>query len=461
LREGLRFEDYRARYARELIGLLRAMGRERDAFVEAFSSVVLYGDDWGWNRLRDVLGIFSSSKNKALLIELADSITASTESDRPTALVAGALLLADVGMYDRAYEKVRRAVSRPGARTPVYGFLEILAGGRDEEWTDEADAFFDRVLSLFSKKYPDARETAGVMLLRARIDRERVVKERKADRENLKGVIEIADRLMARSTDRSYAMQARILKARVLVEDLHDFHGGLKVLEGVKWPSRGDSLVAAELVSRALIGSGEWKRADSFFSKLEAKGDSTFTVLASFEEGMSLFYRGRYDEALKKLSSLARRYPWSKWANDALDLAIIMRKANMEGDSRALDLYRSSLYLDFRGRGKEALDTLDIIATEHRESFIAPYALILESDIYNKLSRSGEEEVSLKRLTETYPGSVLAPVALERLARLKEKYNRNEALNLYSAILDRYPDYPFIERVRRKFVTIRKKLGAM
>jgi len=355
LREGMAFESYRARYTRELVNLLKVMGRERDAFLEAFGAVVSYGDGWGWNRLRDAVDIFRGSKRKGALLELADSLISTERSKSPVSSVAYALLLVEDGRFDRAYGEIESAISKKGAREYVYRFLETFASGRKGKWSEKENTFFESVLALFSKNYPDAPETAGMLLLKAKMERDRAERENGLNERRLRGVLDTADRVIESAKDGNLVFQARTFKARVLMEDLHSYEEALKVLEDGAWPSRGDSLVAAELVSKALIGAGDWDGAERFFATLKEKGDSTFVVLASFEEGLSLFYRGRYDEALEALSGLAKRYPWSRWANDALDFSIMIKKAKGEPSPGPLDLYRKALLLEFRGGTKRHL----------------------------------------------------------------------------------------------------------
>jgi len=64
----------------------------------------------------------------------------------------------------------------------------------------------------------------------------------------------------------------------------------------------------------------------------------------------------------------------------------------------------------------------------------------------------------LGRLAERYPMSVYAPAALERLGDFVSSNRPEEALKQYRASIERYPDNPFISRVRRKYVNLSKEL---
>jgi hypothetical protein len=64
------------------------------------------------------------------------------------------------------------------------------------------------------------------------------------------------------------------------------------------------------------------------------------------------------------------------------------------------------------------------------------------------------------RLVENYPLHELAPRALERLAELAARENPAEAISRYGTLMERYPDYPFMERVRERYVALGKTEGS-
>ena len=60
------------------------------------------------------------------------------------------------------------------------------------------------------------------------------------------------------------------------------------------------------------------------------------------------------------------------------------------------------------------------------------------------------------RLADTYPLHELAPRALERIALLLGEVRPEEAERRFEQIMSRYPNDPFLERVRMHYMTLRK-----
>ena len=60
------------------------------------------------------------------------------------------------------------------------------------------------------------------------------------------------------------------------------------------------------------------------------------------------------------------------------------------------------------------------------------------------------------RLAERYPLHDLAPRALEELGGLSEREDPDGAIKQYGELMERYPDYPFMERVRERYIALGK-----
>jgi len=454
LREGLRFESFRNSYTGRLVRLLKSMGRFEDAFIENCSAVIRYGQGWGWRRVKDMIAT-SSYIDRERVFEIADSISTELPDDNPFPYLAKSLLYAAQKRYRQAYRMLEKMKKRKEQKAPFYMFMEYIADEQSRADSSYRD-FFEKVLGLFVNSYPDSPESCGINFLRARVERERGKQERPMRIESFRNALKLAERAISCGRDVELERAGRIFKAQVLIEDLREFRRGIEELNGLNNLSRGDSLVVVELYSRAMIGLGRWKGADEFFNRIKSHKDSTFVVLGSYERGLSLFYRGKHGEALDELSALARRYPWSRWANDALSVAILIKRAFMENSTGALSLFSRASYLVEVGRLSEAMELFDSLTTRYPESFLAPYALGRKADIMSGLGRLDEEVHLLDRIAEKYPDSELAPGALERVAGIVEGLDTKKAIDLYGTIIERYPDYQFIERVRKRFLEMRK-----
>jgi len=457
LREGLRFDSFRNGYTGKLVRLLKSMGRFEDAFIENCSAVIRHGQSWGWRRVKDMIST-SSYIDRERVFEIADSISTGLPDNNPYPYLAKTLLYVAQKRYREAYRVLEKMKKGKEQKAPFYMLMEYIANEQSRADSHYRD-FFEKVLGLFVDSYPDSPESCGINFLRARVERERGKQERPVRLESFRKALNLAGRAISCGRDVELERAGRIFRAQVLIEDLHEFKRGIEELKGLKNLSRGDSLVVVELYSRGMIGLGRWNEAEEFFNRIKSNKDSTFVVLGSYERGLSLFYRGKYGEALDELSALARRYPWSRWANDALSVAILIKRAFMENSTDALSLFSRASFLFEVGRWKEAMELFDRLITRYQESFLAPYALERKADIMSGLGRLNDEVRVLDKIAERYPDSELAPGALERVAGIVEGFDARKAVDLYGAIIERYPDYQFIERVRKRFLEMRKTAG--
>ena len=457
LRRGKKYDAFRSRYTTELIKLERSLGREEDAFREALSALADPRDHLGTSRLNDAVDIIRSSGKKDRLTAIADSITGAS-GNALTFLMAKGILFAETERYDDAYRMVVELSRKKNGKDYIYNLITYIAQEPAKRKDKRFDRFFDKVLGFFAERYPDSAEAAGVLLVKADEMRKRALSEGVIDRAYFKNVLTLIDRFLAHPGAGPYTESAKILKAEVLIEDLHEPAKALEVLRKAIWKSKEARLRCEELTMESLIALGDWDALRKEFKQVASQKDSTFSVLGAYALGAASFYSGGFDDAMKRFSDLAKKYPWSKWANDALRFSLMIKKAEMAKAMRPLVMYRNSILLEKRGDFVGAIDSLNALSVQYRDAFIAPEALWDRARIEIEVGLEDAAVKDLQRITESYALSGQAPKALERLASLIEPKDVGEAVKYYSMILERYPDYPFIDRVRKRFIELRKSM---
>lgn len=434
-------------YTAEIIRLERLLGRRETAFGEAIG---LLGSGSGLNvgDVRLLAEIYAESGLDERLFALAD--LAASESDGGRFDIARAVLLLEAGRYREAerYIEGRSAL----ADREFYAFIRYLSG----VWREREEAgfvtFYRKALDEFLALYPGSPIAPEVMLVLAKSLREEALLEGGSE-ELLMSALRTIDLVMDHPRGGLLQEQAVIFKASLFLEDLHRPRDALDALEGVDFLVANNSRRAEEIRMLALVRAGAWKEAEQRFELLAVSGDSMKAAVGLYGKGAASFFRGEYGEAVEILSSLAETYPRSPWANDALETALLVKEALREGRA-PLDCYREALALRAAGSLSVAADSLGALIERHPSSALHPRALYerAELDI-----RSGNEERAvrdLETLAERYPLSDLAPRALERLAELEREDDPRRAGELYEAILERYPDDPFLERVRRAYIAL-------
>jgi TolA-binding protein len=153
---------------------------------------------------------------------------------------------------------------------------------------------------------------------------------------------------------------------------------------------------------------------------------------------------------------MAKRYPWSKWANDALETAVTARLSLNDGGA-GLETYVGAVNDASAGRFGAALAALDSLEGEAPGTGLAARAAYMRSGILLELGRAGEAAAVLEGLAERYPLDRFAPRALERLGAMAEAGDPQKASACYASIIEKYPDYIFMERVRNRYMSLQRK----
>lgn len=450
LREGRKFERHFSRFTMDIIRLERMLGRTRTAFREGILYLTKVKDP-NIGQADFLFEIFRESGSPDVFIADIDSVAARNEGRRSFFKLLRALLLVDAGEYGGAESYLEG--ERDIGDNEFYIFLNYIAGMRYGKDDVGFHKFFTGSLSLFLERYINSPAAPGVILMEAIYQRESAA--RCDSLGDPFSVVALADSAMRHPRGAQYRERAAYLKAMVQLEDLHMPEEALETLDRMVWRDKGQIVRVEELRARALFAAGRWEAAQKRFSALSKDRDSTIAVLGQYSLGRLRFLSGGYGKAVEELSAFAEKYPWSKWANDALGTALMVKGAMAEGGG-ALDIYREALVMGERGNYDEAIDSLEALEARYAASMITPHAIFLESEFEELAGRPDRARENYIRLTEQFPLHEFAPRALERLGLLLEDANPEDAMRRYTDIMERYPNDPFLERVRNRYMALRK-----
>lgn len=468
LRDGTKYKENADYYAREVIRLERAIGRDEEAFRDA---LVLLGGRQGLpeGEVRGVSDIFKESKKQDRLVSIVDSLV-SAGADRDGGYrTLKTILLVEGGRYDDA-RKHLFGKGAPALRDDQLYSIIVYMSHMTDRRTDAHFASLDTdLMQQFLDRFNASIYAPGVMLLMASGKREAAAAASGAAREKLLAeALALADAVKRQRLGAPYLEMVYLFRAQVLFEDLHKPDEALNELAAL--PPRTDAQTpeVLELRVRILLASPDRSEAATVLKRIAADADTTVAFLGRYGLGRLAFLGGRYGESVKILSDLAEKHPSSAWANDALELAMDEKGAMGEGDG-ALASYRGAVLAQSRGEFAAAMDSLAALGKRYPESSLAPRALFMKAGIEADSGASGAATaVALRdaaradfaKLAETWPLHDLAPRSLEQLAELEGRDNPGEAVAEYGRLMERYPDYPFIERVRERYIALGKTSGA-
>ncbi|MGD1047298.1 MAG: tetratricopeptide repeat protein [Candidatus Krumholzibacteriaceae bacterium] len=467
LREGMKFKENADYYAHETIRLERAIGRDEEAFRDA---LILLGGRPGLaeGEIRSVSDIFRESKKQDRLVSIVDSLVSTGENRNGAYRTLKAILLVEGGRYDDA----RRHLFGKGASAfrddQLYSIIVYMSRMTDRRIDARFASLDADLMQQFLDRFNASIYAPGVMFLMASDKREAAGAATGAAREKLLAeALALADDVKRQRLGAPYLESVCLFRAQVLFEDLHRSDEALSELAAIPPGSDAQTPEVVELRMRILLASPNRSEAATVLKRMAADPDTAVACLGRYGLGRLAFLGGRYDESVKILSDLAEKHPSSAWANDALELAMDEKGAMGEGGG-ALAPYRGAVLAQSRGEFAAAIDSLAALGVRYPESSLAPRALFLKAEIEADAGASGDVHAAapaaaradFARLAETWPLHDLAPRALERLADLEGRDNPGEAIVQYGQLMERYPDYPFIERVRERYIALGKTTGA-
>jgi tetratricopeptide (TPR) repeat protein len=456
LDEARRFEKHYVQLTAAIVRMERTRGNYRGAFLEALSGHEME-DMPDIGRAKGAIASFRDAGSPPDLIAVADSFATRAAANRTFFLTLHAALLIETGDYDGASEYLLAAGSGNVPEKDLYSFLLRLFTLGGNFGDPKFEGYLGRATTIFIHRYGGSPRAPRILLEAAGHAELAARRGGPGEMAASERAIMMADSTMTHKRGRPYTEKARLIKARVYLYQLHDPSAALEVLDSAAW--RNTSLIrqSQDIRLEAIVLSGRWDEAMQRFDALASSPDSTVALSGRYGRGMVLFYRGEFDEAAKALSDVAAEAPGSKWANDALETAVLIRRAET-GDPSVLAAFATAMTSRGSGRFGEAADSLTGAAARHPDSPLAPEALYESALLLERAGRGAEAVDILERVAAEYPLSRAAPRAVETLASLLEDRRPDEASRWYALFLDRYGDDPWVTRVRESYLRHRKRL---
>lgn len=452
LSEGRRFRKYFQPYTMEIIRMERLLGRCSDAFREGLAYLDADKDPMK-SRASFIIDIFAECPGQDSLLAEVDSVAASGGKNGRYFHLLKALLLAGRDDYSLASGLISGEDTLKLDAEEAYYLAGSIFDMRHKRRSDQYQALILKAIETFERDYSRSPIIPQMMLLTARYRLESGIDG--GGKEDFEEAASIAGRVISHPSGIAFREAAALLKASIELEHLYRPKDALATLESFKWRQKGNLGERDKLRMKALLVSGERDRASSLFGDYAASRDSTVAAMGEYATGMLLFLFGEHRAAMDSLSAMAKRSPWSEWANDALDAAIMIKAAVDEGEE-ALDLYSAALKQGANGRFQDAAASLAALEKNHPGSPVAPRAIFLRAGMREKSGDAAGAVGDLESLAERFPLDEHAARALERIALIFEKDDREAALEYYGRLLERYPDYPFSVRVRNRYMALER-----
>ncbi len=457
LREGAVGGYFRTRM-RKIINWERILGKTEDAFIDELKWLFSEEKRRDLRSAETILEIFRESGNDSSFLLLFDA-AAGRKKEKEFLNLVKALLLVETDKYIRAWELVSGKESNLPEEILYYSFISAAAEMKHKAGREDCEEFMLKSTRRFLEKYSKSRLVPEVVLWKAELKFLQAKREWPHNNKKLKEAFRAAAGVTDHWAALPYYDRVRLLMARIQLEGMWRPEKALDILDSSKWRRKGIKSRVKIMRARALSISDRGDEAEKELKALASDTDSTVASEAAFRLSEFYFYSGRHSMALTGFSKLAEEYSSNNPANDALELAMLIKRG-IENEESALDLVASARFLASRGKIAGAIDSLRMLEERFPESPLLPRAFLRRASFEIEAGMNNAAEADLRKIPEMYPMSVCATLALERLGDFVSLNRPEEALKQYRILIERYPDNPFISRVRKKYANLNKELGS-
>jgi tetratricopeptide (TPR) repeat protein len=206
-----------------------------------------------------------------------------------------------------------------------------------------------------------------------------------------------------------------------------------------------------------LVFSGKFNEALIYFSQVQSSlKNHILAQEARFKVAQTSYYKGDFKWAQTQLKVL-KTSTSQLIANDALELSLIITD-NSVNDSlkKALKMYAQADLLAFQNKNIQAIDSLNIILTDHKGHAIEDEALFKQGELFEKLNEFDKATENYLNLIAINPTDILVDNAYYRLAEISLKQNHIEkAKEYYQKIIFDFSSSIYLVDARKKFRQLR------
>ncbi len=395
-----------------------------------------------------LLEAFRNSSRKGACISSVDSLSSVSMNNKRFFSALKGLLLFESARYEEA-EKALAGMALTGKEMYfVSGPLLELGGIHGAQ---VARGILESLISDFSERDPDSPVAAQIFLSMAEAGIEAVRANGSAPEMEKDEIVRLLDKAIRHRYARQHGDRARLLKAGFLVDQMRKPREALSTLQGTGFVSAEDIREKARIEAFSLLGCRD-PMAEERFEEMSSHPDSVIAALGKFASATLSFLDGEFEKAMTGYSKLAEEYPSSDWANDALDMAIMIKKS-LKGHGGSLILFSKAAGLESRGEFDEAVSVLDSMIADFPGSPAVAKGVYLKARILELKGDRGSAGEALLWFSEEYPLGDRAPEALEKLAVMVDADFPDSSAAILGKILERYPEYVFISRIREKYIS--------
>jgi len=451
LQEGSRHEKYYQQAMRKLVKYKSILGDHKGAFRNGLAFL-----DDAKNPVAENTDFLFDSYRAAGRREndlfAVDSLSRLSEKNKRYFKMIAALLRIESEIFDGTLDSV---IEMKLSDREIFYFTRILFRMKQRDHSDAYHRFTRSLLNEFIGRDPDSPMVPQLLFSSVESSIKGNYEKAHYSAQEGDSVIYLLDKVIDHRNGSSYRKGAALLKAKFQLERLYRPLDAFATLSDIRFDEVRGIREAERIRAFSLLASGERKKAEELLARLKSHPDTNVAVLGRFVSGNLYFLKGDFEKSIELLSALAEEHPSSEWANDALERAMVCKKA-IKNDKESLKIYASATELELQGKFGKAAAALGFLVNDHRESVLYSRAVYYRATLLEKNGEKEKAEMELLDFSENNPLDDYAPRALEKLGSMVEAVDPVAASVFLGQVLERYPEYPFISRIREKYIALKK-----
>lgn len=264
-----------------------------------------------------------------------------------------------------------------------------------------------------------------------------------------RAVSEFTD-ISRRYPNSEYAEQAYLDRGEVLLHNLKRPRDALEAYKSGAVNSRMHGDVFAARIGDVYLGLGDYDDAHHYIESLSKSGVPELVQTGDYYIGLLLAFQGNYEAARDTLTHLADANPSAPYTNDAIATAWVIEEG-LQYDSKVLPEYFGSLRAELIGDTASVVTQLQTIVNQAVYETLRPRALFWLGVTYYESGEFDASLAALRRFLKEYPDEGMRPDVQRQLGHVYEFGYREypRALEEYEKVLVSYPDYAFLDDVRK------------
>jgi len=275
--------------------------------------------------------------------------------------------------------------------------------------------------------------------------------------------IAVLNRIVSSFPNSSKAADAYCRIGSIYYDDLNDPVKALASFEStLKEPTRGPEYLSARKgIPYCYLRLGRLDDASEEFEGLRSlKLNKDIAEEVDYNFALIKLYEKQYDSAEVALRKLMVDHPRGFYVNDALQLILLI--GEVKESQELLYDYSNALYFEQRLMYDSARVRLEQLSDgENRTA--ADIALFRLSELEFRHHDTAAAMGVIDRLIAEFPDSYYRPHGIKTRADVLvlDVETREEAIALYTQLLQDYPNYPFVSEVRKRLreLGISQKIG--